>query len=359
MNIVHAEQPEYQDPSGRMNSEPRPFFSIGVTTYDRRDLLRETIFSILSQTFKNFEIIVGNDNPHETLSGELLGINDNRVYYINRHSNLGELANMNDLMEKGRGLYFTWLADDDLYAPVFLETVHKALIRYEHPPVVFTSYVMGTHFEDGSKSISPSEYRLWTGSEFLKAYLSKSIMAIGCWGVFRKEYLQQIGGMEKLGQGFSPYSDNWLVFKTSLLDHVVYVNSPLLFFRTHEKSISFTSPDVDAYLSAQKDLLSKSCDLFLSERLIGNFHDNMFLLMVWCIRDFGAVIRRSRSVSIKQVHEYIVFLKNHVTKLKGSKYYQKIWTVIIRTAVVVVLDLSRKGIHIRTAFTVPTTKSSF
>jgi hypothetical protein len=165
--------------------------------------------------------------------------------------------------------------------------------------------------------------------------------------------------MEKLGHGFSPYSDNWLVIKTGLLDQVVYINSPLLFFRTHKKSISFTSPDVDAYLSAQKDLLSKSCDLLLSERLRGDFHDNMFLLLVWCIRDFGAVIRRSRSVSLKQVQEYMIFLKKYVTKLKCSKCYRMVWMVLMRTAVVVAFDVGRKSVHIRTSSTVITKKRSF
>jgi glycosyltransferase involved in cell wall biosynthesis len=342
----------------QVSVEPQPFFSIGVTTYNRRDMLKETLLSILSQTYPDFEIIIGNDNPIETLSNELLGIDDDRVRYVNRPSNLGELANMHDLMEKGRGRYFTWLADDDLYAPVFLETVHNALIRYDHPSVIFTSYAAGTHFGDEGRFISPEECRLWTGSEFLKAYLSRSIMAIGCYGVFRKEYLQQIGGMEKLGQGFSPYSDNWMVIKTCLLDHVVYVNVPLLFFRTHEKSISFTSPDVDAYLSAQKDFMSRSCDLFLSERLRVNFQENIFLLLVWCIGDICTIIRRSRSVSMKQVQGYIVFLKKYVTKLKGSKYYRKTWMVLLKNTVVLACDVGRKRVHIQTTSTVATSKRS-
>jgi len=118
------------------------------------------------------------------------------------------------------------------------------------------------------------------------------------------------------------------------------------------------STDIDAYSTAQKDLLSKSCDLFLSERLRGNFYDNLFLLLVWCIRDISTVIRRSRSVNLKQAQEYIVFLKKYIAKLKGCRYYLKIWTVLIRNAVVVALDLGRKSFHIRTASTVITTKRS-
>ena len=352
-----AEMSHYSEPK---ESASAPFFSIGVTTYDRVEMLIETLNSILDQTFRDYEVIVSNDNSDRTLTGESLGIHDPRVIFINQPKNLGEVYNMDFLLKASRGKYFTWLADDDLYAPVFLETIHKALVRNSNASVIFTSYMAGTHFVDERRRfISPAECRLLTGSEFLNAYLSKSIMVLGCSGVFRKEYLQKIGGMENLGQGFSPYSDNWLVIKTSLLDQVGYVNSPLFFFRTHEKSISFASPDVDAYMSAQKDLLAKSCDLLLSESLRDNFHENMFLLLVWCLRDFGSVIRRPRSISMKQVQEYIVFLKKYATKLKGLKYYLKIWMVLMRIAIVVTLDMAKKSVHGRTASTVITTKNFF
>jgi glycosyltransferase involved in cell wall biosynthesis len=46
-----------------------PLFSIGVTTYMRRDLRKECLSSILQQAFRDLEIIVGNDYPEEKLSG--------------------------------------------------------------------------------------------------------------------------------------------------------------------------------------------------------------------------------------------------------------------------------------------------
>lgn len=329
-----------------MSEKRRPFFSIGVTTYDRLDLLKETLSSIILQTFRDFEVVVGNDNPQRSLTPELLNIFDERIRFINRTDNLGEMANMADLLEKSHGRYFTWLADDDLYVPAFLETVHKALMSFENQPaVIFTSYMTGAHFKDEVRSVLPAECRLYPGSEFLKNYLSQSIKAIGCYGVFKKEYLQKIGGMEKLGQGFSPYADNWLVIKTGMLEQVGYINSPLVFFRTHDKSISFTSPEVAAYLSAQQDLLSKSRNLFLSKNLRKNFQDNVSFLLVWCIRDFGAVLCRSRSVRAKHIWEYVTFLKEYISTLKNLKLHLKIWLVLMKTVVVVALKTGGKIIN--------------
>ncbi|MFA4853438.1 MAG: glycosyltransferase, partial [Bacteroidales bacterium] len=83
-----------------MNQTPslKPLFSIGVPTYNRKDLLKQTLLSILEQSFADFEVIVGNDFPDETISAESLGIDDRRVRFINNKQNLGELENMNSLL---------------------------------------------------------------------------------------------------------------------------------------------------------------------------------------------------------------------------------------------------------------------
>lgn len=311
----------------------RPFFSIGVTTYDRPAFLKETLESITRQTFSDFEILVGNDNPGNKLSGELLGIDDSRISFINRPSNLGELGNMNALLDAGRGRYFTWLADDDLYAETFLEDVHRALVMFD-PPVVYTSYLTGENGRceemppAGGKSI-----RLLKGFAFLGEYLSQSLKAIGCYGVFRKECLQQLGGMEKLGNGFSPYSDNLLAIKSGTFDHVVYLDSPLLFFRTHELSISYTNPSIDAYRSAQEALLAKSEPILRQVSPNGEFPANLFRLLLWCIEDFDSVVRRTGQVRIGQAATYLNFVRQYLPALRGTPFHRQAVSVVLRTFV--------------------------
>src|SRR5512138_3932148 len=82
---------------GRKRATPAmsPLFSIGITTYERRELLKETLGSITRQTFGDFEAIVGNDHTSVPLSRRLLGVEDPRVRIVNHPANLGEVRNMN------------------------------------------------------------------------------------------------------------------------------------------------------------------------------------------------------------------------------------------------------------------------
>jgi glycosyltransferase involved in cell wall biosynthesis len=90
-----------------MNSSP--LVSIGVTTYDRYEMLIECLASILAQTYTNLEILISNDNvvePISALKSELFS--DPRVKIINQTTNLRELCNMNWLLENSQGEYHTF-----------------------------------------------------------------------------------------------------------------------------------------------------------------------------------------------------------------------------------------------------------
>lgn len=270
-----------------------PYFSIGVTTFKRRELLVETLTSILAQTFLDFEVIVGNDNADELLTQEMLGIGDPRVRILNHPVNLGEIANMNELLAQSRGRFFTWLADDDLYTPDFLQAVRDAHERFGPVSCVFTGYASGACSRLDRVEYAATIRRI-SGRDFLGDYLNSKIQAVGCYGVFETHYLRESGGMVRLGNGFSPYSDNLLAIKAGLLGYLCYVDAPLIFFRTHPGSISFTSPDFDAYASAQSDLCSSAIKIFRAEQLRDDLRQNLYrLLSHWCLTFAFHVLERS------------------------------------------------------------------
>ena len=74
-----------------MNELPDLKITVGVTTYNRTGFLKETIHSLLQQSFRNFELIISNDYPAVAVTFDSLGIqNDSRIKIINQATNLGE-----------------------------------------------------------------------------------------------------------------------------------------------------------------------------------------------------------------------------------------------------------------------------
>lgn len=318
-----------------------PFVSIGLTTFDRPELLRETLRSILAQTFDDYEVVIGNDNPASPLSSDRVGLSDPRLRFVNHPENLGELGNMNRLLEIGRGRYFTWLADDDLYAPRFLETVHQAVVAHGDLRCVFTAYRSGPDLETGWEE-EKGEVHLFTGPEFLRRYLEREFPALGCYGVFERDCLREFGGMERLGDGFSPYSDNLLVVKTGTLDRLGYATAPLVFYRSHPGSISGTSGDVGAYIGAQKDLLRRSVEIFERVNSPRDAAMKLFLLVRWCLRDFRTVVSRAGRLRHDEAVIYARTLLPYVRRLSGSALYWRCLADVGRTVLRIGGDLAQR-----------------
>lgn len=259
----------------------RPFFSIGVTTYNRHQLLAHTLLSLVNQTFSDFEVIVGNDYTKEQLSSEALGIRDSRIRFVNYPENIGERANMNALLEMSRGKYFTWIADDDLYLPEFFQSVHDVLSKCDFPLCAFTSYGV----LDGLTRIDkPDEFswqvRLLSGREFLRMYFTSKLKAMGCCGVYEGGYLRRIGGVERLGSGpYALYSEYLLLVRAGLLDKLAHIDAPLILYRNHLESWGCSNREGDEYKLAGRQLIAKSIEVFKQPQLREDFREN--LLGIW------------------------------------------------------------------------------
>jgi len=286
-----------------------PFFSIGLPTYNRPELLKQCLSSILGQTFTDFEVIVGNDHIKTPLSGEQLDIDDPRVRFVNHPHNLGEIDNMNSLLALSRGRYFTWQFDDDLYAPDFLEAAHSALIKFDFPQCVYTSYryVWGTSFP---KVVSSSTWpsTLFFGRHFLRAYLSGDLKLLGCCGVFKTDCLREMGGMKKLcDHPIGAHSEHFIVIQAGLLDSIVYVKSPLVLYRNYDKSWSYRNKDADTYVQAGRIYLLESVAVLQEPALRGDFQQNLSVVIESSLDIvIGKLIARDGRLDKSQLNEYLL-----------------------------------------------------
>jgi glycosyltransferase involved in cell wall biosynthesis len=108
-----------------------PQVSIGLPVFNGEKYLRESIDSILAQTFTDFELIISDNastDATQDICQEYL-TKDSRVKYHRNISNVGGHNNINITIKLSRGKYFRLAADDDVCAPELLAKYVSVLDR--------------------------------------------------------------------------------------------------------------------------------------------------------------------------------------------------------------------------------------
>ena len=103
--------------------------SIGLPVYNMESTIRETLESLLNQTFSNFEMIISDNDSTDSTSQicQEYAQKDERIRYYHQNKNMGPWWNFMFVLEKANGNYFLWAAGDDTFLPTFIEKNLKIL----------------------------------------------------------------------------------------------------------------------------------------------------------------------------------------------------------------------------------------
>lgn len=116
----------------------KPTVSIILPTYNRPNLLTEAIESIISQSLKDWEIIVIDDgsNPR-TDQFDIQKKYGSQISVIHHKNSLGGAAAKNTGARIAKGKYLAFLDDDDLYDSKYLENAIATLESNEQIKTLF------------------------------------------------------------------------------------------------------------------------------------------------------------------------------------------------------------------------------
>jgi glycosyltransferase involved in cell wall biosynthesis len=106
-----------------------PYFSVVIPAYNVQDYIKETIDSILSQSFSDFEILVVNDGSTDNTLEILEAISDPRLRIINQ-DNGGECRARNRGMAEAIGRYLAFLDADDIWLPYHLQIAYRFFTQH-------------------------------------------------------------------------------------------------------------------------------------------------------------------------------------------------------------------------------------
>ena len=110
----------------------KPLVTTVIPTYRRPEMLRRALRSVLGQTYRDFQVCV-----YDNASGDDTGAvvdefrkQDSRVTYLCRPRNIGPALNFIDGAKRVETPFFSFLSDDDLMLPHFLETAVAGFQRH-------------------------------------------------------------------------------------------------------------------------------------------------------------------------------------------------------------------------------------
>jgi teichuronic acid biosynthesis glycosyltransferase TuaG len=115
--------------------------SVILPVYNAEPFIRETLLSVLGQTYTDFELIVVDDASTDASVAivEELASQDSRVILLRNDSNLGCAQTRNRGLDRAKGDYLAFIDSDDLWMPeklgkqlALLENTDAALVYSAH-----------------------------------------------------------------------------------------------------------------------------------------------------------------------------------------------------------------------------------
>ncbi len=132
-----------------------PFFSVGVPTFNRGDLLRSALTQLLQQSHPDFELIVSDNASTDHTTSVVQSFKDPRIKYVRHPLNIGALNNFLSLADLAVGRYFILHQDDDFLHRDFLRRCFDAV--QDRPDIVLyaTSWWRGNSVSGFKSKLLP------------------------------------------------------------------------------------------------------------------------------------------------------------------------------------------------------------
>ena len=89
--------------------------SVIMPAYNCGRYIKESILSVLSQTYKNFELIIVNDFSNDETGSIVESFKDKRIVFINNKKNEGAAFCRNKALKMAKGEYIAFLDGDDIW----------------------------------------------------------------------------------------------------------------------------------------------------------------------------------------------------------------------------------------------------
>lgn len=207
-------------------------FSIVTPLYNKEQYISDTIDSVLSQTYSDFEMIIVDDNSTDKSIDIVRSYKDSRIRLYTK-PNGGVSAARNYGMSKCEGEIICFLDADDLWKPKYLEVLD--VITDKYPDAGF--FCCAFECFDGSldniiriSTLKTMELNNCKPLDFyVESYKNGGSIALTSAVAIRKNILNKLDRFFPVGIKMGEDMDMW--FRVASITTTVYNNTPLMLYR--------------------------------------------------------------------------------------------------------------------------------
>jgi glycosyltransferase involved in cell wall biosynthesis len=218
-----------------------PLVSVILPVYNRNEYLKQAINSVLSQSYKNWELVIADDasdNNTRDLLQEYVGLSKVKVKFNSK--NLGLFSNLNEAMVSCQGEYIILLCSDDFLRPHCLETCLSLIYQYFEVSLILSTT---DTIDSNSKLLCRSrslkfvkETRILYPQETVPLLLQYGSINGNLTGIFfRKSLYEQVGSFREDWQHAADWE--WL-YRVADCSPILVSKTNVAAIRSHAKQLS-------------------------------------------------------------------------------------------------------------------------
>lgn len=246
----------------------QPTVSIVLPVYNRFELLKETVDSILNQTYTDFELLLVDDFSTDGTRERLAELLDPRIRISLNDSNLGAGATRNQGIDLATGKFTALTDQDDLWHP---SKLHEQVAAMEADPKLV---VVGTHAQafsivEGVK-VNAAVFAHATEDPEIREFFFYSSPFVSSTVLVRSEILKNHNLRFRTDMGKSSCEDYDLWRRLSQHGKLANIPKVLLDYREHATQQSrLGSDDMRFYANVVRKDMLKAAGIELDELQFG------------------------------------------------------------------------------------------
>jgi Glycosyl transferase family 2 len=231
-----------------------PRVTVLLAVHDGEPYVRDSVASMLAQTFRDFEFVIVNDASTDSTVATIESFEDDRIRLLHNQQNLGQVPSLNRGLREARGEIVVRIDADDVSAPTRIE---RQLAVLDGDPHIGLVGAWMTLVDERGRKVGALHKMLADYVDFIFHTLIMRVWVSHPAAAYRREPVLRLGGYDE-ATGPSEDKDLW---RRLALDHwdAHIVPEELVGYRLHDAQLSQTRA------TYQRDVDARSQERFLAE----------------------------------------------------------------------------------------------